>query len=57
VDIAKTEQDEWIVIEVNDGQEGGYAGVNPLHIWNNIIHIENGRTPELGSVYKICVNR
>ena len=47
VDIAKTKQCEWIVIEVNDGQESGYAGVNRLSLWNNIIHIENGRSPEL----------
>ena len=40
VDIAKTQQNEWIVIEVNDGQESGYAGVNPLTLWSNIIAAE-----------------
>ena len=47
VDIAKTQQDKWIVIEVNDGQESGYAGVNRIALWNNIIRVENGEGPEL----------
>ncbi|MDO5650489.1 MAG: ATP-grasp domain-containing protein, partial [Gallicola sp.] len=37
VDIAKTKIGDWIVIEVNDGQESGYAGVNPIELWQNII--------------------
>lgn len=37
VDIAKTANGKWIVIEVNDGQESGYAGMNPFGIWQNIL--------------------
>ena len=40
VDIAKTHRNEWIVIEVNDGQESGYAGVNPVTLWENILNVE-----------------
>ena len=43
VDIAKTQQEEWIVVEVNDGQESGYAGVNALSLWSNIIIAEQGK--------------
>ena len=42
VDIAKTQNDNWIVIEVNDGQESGYAGVNRIALWENIMRIERG---------------
>lgn len=42
VDIAKTIDGKWIVIEVNDGQESGYAGVVPYKMWQNIIQIEKG---------------
>lgn len=41
IDMAKTENGDWIVIEVNDGQDAGYAGNNPSFLWNNIIRIEN----------------
>jgi len=40
VDIAKTQNDNWIVVEVNDGQESGYAGVNRIALWENILRIE-----------------
>lgn len=40
VDIAKTKQGKWIVIEVNDAQESGYVGVNRNELWQNIIAIE-----------------
>ena len=33
----------WIVIELNDGQESGYAGVNKLQLWQKIIGIESGK--------------
>jgi len=45
VDIAKTKQGEWIVIEVNDGQESGYAGVNRLSLWNNVLRVERREEP------------
>ena len=40
VDVAKTNQGKWIVIEVNDAQESGYVGVNRNELWKNIIDIE-----------------
>lgn len=40
VDVAKTAVGNWIVIEVNDGQESGYAGVNPNLLWSTILAIE-----------------
>jgi hypothetical protein len=43
VDIAKKEDGNWIVIELNDGQESGYAGVNKLQLWQKIIDIESGK--------------
>lgn len=38
IDVAKTASGEWIIIEVNDAQESGFVGVNPLVLWNNTIH-------------------
>ncbi len=40
VDLAMTADREWIVIECNDAQESGYAGVSPISLWQNIIEIE-----------------
>lgn len=40
VDLAQTVDGKWIVIECNDGQESGYAGVSPIAIWNNLIELE-----------------
>jgi len=37
IDVARTQKGKWIVIELNDAQESGYAGVNKLSLWNNII--------------------
>lgn len=39
VDIAQTKAGEWIVIECNDGQESGYAGVSPFGLWQRIVEI------------------
>lgn len=41
IDMAKTNDGEWIVIEVNDGQDAGYSGNNPFLLWSNIVKIEN----------------
>lgn len=30
----------WIVIEVNDTQESGYAGIVPLSLWQRMVEIE-----------------
>jgi hypothetical protein len=40
VDVAKTTAGKWILIEVNDGQESGYAGNLPQTLWENICTIE-----------------
>ena len=37
VDLAKTEDGRWIIIEVNDAQESGFAEINPLSLWQNIM--------------------
>lgn len=37
VDVAQTADSRWIVIECNDGQESGYAGVSPIELWNNVL--------------------
>jgi len=42
VDMAKKADGDWIVIELNDAQESGYAGVNKLQLWQKIIDIERG---------------
>ncbi len=43
IDVAKTTDGEWIVIELNDAQESGYAGVPPLKLWSKIIAVEEAR--------------
>lgn len=40
IDLALTEDGKWIVIECNDGQESGYAGIEAISLWKNIIEIE-----------------
>ena len=40
VDIAQTVTGQWIVIECNDGQESGYAGVSPFGLWQKIVDFE-----------------
>ena len=37
IDVAKTKSGEWIIIEVNDAQESGFVGINPLALWNKTI--------------------
>jgi hypothetical protein len=43
VDVAQRTDSRWIVIEVNDGQESGYAGISPFQLWTNILNIERQR--------------
>jgi hypothetical protein len=43
VDVAQTIDGEWLVIECNDGQESGYAGISPMLLWGNIIEAERDR--------------
>jgi hypothetical protein len=40
IDVAQAASGEWIVIECNDGQESGYAGIPPLVLWHRIVDIE-----------------
>ena len=44
VDLAQTDTGDWIVIECNDGQESGYAGLSPFVLWRNIAEIEQSLT-------------
>lgn len=39
VDMAQTADGRWIVIECNDAQESGYAGVSPFALWSEIIRL------------------
>ena len=43
VDVAQTVEGRWIVIEVNDAQESGYAGIPPLPLWQRVVEVERGR--------------
>ena len=43
VDIAQDERGSWLVIECNDAQESGYAGVSPFALWQRVVDIERGR--------------
>jgi hypothetical protein len=40
VDVAQCVDGQWIVVEVNDAQESGYADVSPFQLWRNILTIE-----------------
>ncbi|MFP2961398.1 ATP-grasp domain-containing protein [Myxococcus sp. 1LA] len=42
VDVAQEVSGRWIVIECNDGQESGYAGISPFALWQAILGIERG---------------
>ncbi len=50
VDVAQTVEEKWIAIECNDGQEGGYAGVPPIALWNNLIDSERKHKANHSSV-------
>ncbi|MCA8915178.1 MAG: ATP-grasp domain-containing protein [Planctomycetes bacterium] len=41
VDVAMAADQRWLVIEVNDAQESGYSGVQPLGLWRAILGIES----------------
>ncbi len=49
VDIALALDGRWIVIECNDGQESGHAGISPLGIWQKIIQVEKDKSAGLGA--------
>lgn len=37
IDVAQTLEGDWIVIECNDAQESGYAGISPIHLWSTLL--------------------
>lgn len=41
VDIAQTINHDWIIIEVNDAQDSGYAQNNPMLLWRKILDLES----------------
>ena len=58
IDVALTAEGEWIIIEVNDAQECGLAGVNPLILWKNVI--ESARADDRKTMFEVikeCVDR
>lgn len=40
VDVAQTQTGQWLVIECNDAQESGFAGVSPVKLWQRTVTIE-----------------
>lgn len=42
VDVAQTATGEWLVIECNDGQDAGHAGITPLFMWRRIVELSRG---------------
>ena len=40
IDLALTQDGRWIVIELNDAQESGYAGVDAFPLWRKIVELE-----------------
>ena len=58
IDIAKTAEGDWIIIEVNDGQESGYAGVNPIVLWKNVVNASRAFAKKtLFQIIKECIDR
>ncbi len=43
VDLAQDVDGNWLVIECNDGQESGHAGVSALGMWQRIVELERAR--------------
>lgn len=48
IDVGQLESGAWIVIECNDAQESGHAGISPHLLWQNILEIER-RTMRLAT--------
>ena len=42
IDIAQSADGRWVVIEFNDGQDSGHAGVAPMPLWRRVLQIEGG---------------
>lgn len=45
IDIARTANGKWILIEINDGQESGCAGADQRLLWETIVKLESAKTP------------
>ena len=43
VDLAQDVAGGWLVIECNDAQESGYAGVSAIGLWQKIVDITEQR--------------
>ena len=43
VDVGQRSDGQWIVIEVNDAQDCGYANMPPLQLWENILEAERNQ--------------
>jgi hypothetical protein len=39
VDVGKTTSNEWIIIELNDAQESGYAKNSKIQLWGKLISL------------------
>lgn len=39
VDVAQCQNGEWIIVEVNDGQRSGYAGVPRIAMWRTLVDL------------------
>lgn len=44
IDLAKTADGRWILIEVNDAQESGFVGLNSISLWRNVVEAAQDRT-------------
>lgn len=45
IDVAQAEDGSWLVIECNDAQESGYAGVSSIGLWQRIVELERALSP------------
>ena len=52
VDLAQDTTGKWLVIECNDGQESGYAGVSAIGLWQNIVEITKQRDAASGPAHE-----
>lgn len=46
VDFAKTVDGRWIIIECNDAQESGYAGIAPIRLWQQVLDLIHVGSPK-----------
>lgn len=46
VDLAKTADGKWIVIECNDAQESGHAGIPPQRLWRAVLDVWKNSAPD-----------